>query len=252
MKICILGNSIGFRIRPPRKNYQELTYSEILESHGYNVRNVSKSAIMLNEAFTFLEEDVITFFPDIIIIHYGVVEVSSRRTFRWANNEAIINYYTNRFFSRSFNFTTPCSLIYLFLLRVFNSCIRHVAAVFNFQWQWLSTKRFLIVLQSVLEILIKETNASVIVIGVTPCSNRIENILRGSRKNIMEINSGMKAVCEQFLCRVKYLDPDSFVQENNIDNLVPDGIHFSAEGHRYLAEKLLYLIESIHISQPKK
>ena len=251
MKICILGNSVGFRIRPARNNIQETTYSEIIESHGHNVRNVSKSAIMINEAFAYLEEDVITFFPDAVILHYGIVEVSCRRTFRWTNNKAIVNYYTNRLFARSFTFSSIQRSIYNFFLRAFNWSTRNLSTLFSLQWQWLPTPRFLTVLKSMLQLITKETNAVIVVIGVTPSFNRAENLMKESHKNILEMNSGMKAICEQFPCRVKYLDPDSFVRDSNIDDLVPDGIHFSAEGHRQLAEKLMSLIESMHAS-PRK
>jgi hypothetical protein len=244
MKICILGNSVGFRIRPPRISLGELTYSEILEHNGHNVRNVSKSAIMINEAFAFLEEDLITFFPDVVILHFGIVEASARRTFRWANNQTIINYYTNRVFSRPFNFSTVCNSARHVLFRAFNSCTRRIAALLGFQWQWLSTKRFLIVLRSMLEIIIKETNANIIVVGVTPCSDRVENILKGSRNNINEINEGMGALCKQFDARVNYLDPGCLLQEQSIDELVSDGIHFTAEGHQQLAKKLMQIIKN--------
>lgn len=251
MKICILGNSVGFRIRPPRNTIREMTYSEILESHGHQVRNVSKSAIMLNEAFAYLEEDVITFFPDIVILHYGIVEVSYRRTFRWTNNKTIVNYYTNRFFARAFTFRTASNTIVHFFFRALNSVIRSLATLLGLQWQWLSTPRFLMVLQAVLELISKDTKAVIIVIGVTPCSERMENILKGSRKNIAQVNADMRAICDLFPSRVKYLDPGSFVRERNIDDLVPDGIHFSAEGHRQVAEKLLHLIENVSSGQPK-
>lgn len=242
MKICILGNSVGFRIRPVRSNPRDMTYSEILELHGHQVRNVCRSAVMLNEAFAYLEEDVITFFPDIVILHYGIVEVAYRKTFRWANNQTIVNYYTNRCFARPYSYRTTCSRVRHVLFRAVNSTTRKLATLLGVQWQWLSTNRFLLVLQSVLELITKETRSIVIVIGVTPCTDRIENMLKGTRKNIVEVNAGIKTVCEHYSGRVQYLDPRTFIQESNIDEFIPDGIHFSAAGHKALAEELLRII----------
>ena len=84
----------------------------------------------------------------------------------------------------------------------------------------------------------KETNSDIIVIGITPCSNHVENILKGSLDKITEASLGIKAICEQISCRVRYLDVGSFINENDMNYLVPDGIHFSAEGHRKLVSRL--------------
>jgi hypothetical protein len=245
MKICIFGNSVGFRIRPPRRDCQDLTYSEILESSGHRIRNVSKAAVMINEAFTFLEEEVITFFPDLVIIHFGIVEICYRRTFRWANNQAIENYYMNRFFRRPYVFNTPMRRVFQFTLRAFNSCTRLVSSLLGLRWQWLSTKQFLLALRSVVEVILKETKARIIIIGITPCSDRVEYLLKGSRSRIIEANLGMKEICEQFSDRMKYLDPESFIHQQNMADLVPDGIHFSAEGHRQLVSEINTLIERL-------
>jgi len=120
MKICVLGNSVGLRIRPPRSDRSEMTYAEALESKGYLVRNLSRAGVMLNEAFAFLEEELITFFPDAVILHFGVVEVCYRQTFRWPNNQAIENYYMNRIINRPNRFNTPFRTAYRYGLRAFN------------------------------------------------------------------------------------------------------------------------------------
>lgn len=245
MKICILGNSVGFRIRPARNDGREMSYSEILEARGHRVRNVSKSAIMINEAFAYLEEDVLTFFPDVVILHYGIVEASNRRTFRWTNNKAIVNYYTNRLFARSFTFDSlPNRVCHLFL-RAFNAGTRRLSTRLGIQWQWLPTPRFLVVLKAMLEQIVKETHAVILVIGVTPCINRDDNLTQGSLENILHLNERMKAVCEQYPSRVRYLDPGSFLRECDMDALVPDAVHFSAEGHRQLAGAVLHLLEEL-------
>jgi len=222
-----------------------MTYSEILELHGHLVRNVCRSASMLNEAFAYLEEDVLTFFPDVVILHYGIVEATNRRTFRWTNNRAIVNYYTNRLFARTFTFDTlPNRVCHLFF-RAFNSGMRRLATRLGVQWQWLPTPRFLVVLKAILEQIMKETHAVIIVIGVAPCFDHDDNMTQSTLKNILHLNEGMRAVCAQYPNRVRYLDPGSFVRECDMSALVPDAVHFSAEGHRRLADAVLHLLEEV-------
>jgi hypothetical protein len=200
---------------------------------------------MLNEAFGLLEEDVITFFPNLVIMHFGIVEVSARRTIRPVNNKTIVNYYTNRYFYRPFTFPQSPYSFFVFLSRAVNSLVRRFASIFGLKWQWLSTKRFLMVMRSMLETIIKETNAHIIVIGVSPCSERVESILDGTRENIGKMNKGMEDLCKELGDRIHYLDPSDFMMDRCIEELVPDGIHFSAEGHRLLADKLLQLMHDI-------
>jgi lysophospholipase L1-like esterase len=226
-------------------NPEDMTYSELLESRGYAVKNISKAGAMLNEVFAFIEEDVISYYPDLVIVNFGIVEVSYRRTLRWFNNQAIENYYLNRVFARPYVFKTPLAVIYNFLLRSLNYATRSVASLLGFRWQWLSTKRFLAVLEAMIRVILKETNSHVIVIGINPCSDRVESILRGSSEKIKEANTRIKLLCEDLGQRTRFLSPDSFINEDNINALVPDGIHYSAQGHQALFQRIVQQIDCL-------
>jgi lysophospholipase L1-like esterase len=113
-----------------------------------------------------------------------------------------------------------------------------VAGRFDLKWQWLSTERFIEVLSAVVQVVQKETGAAVIVVGITPCSERVERQLKGSGEAIREANERMLRLCARMGPRVSYLDPGSFLTPDNYEAMVPDGIHFSSEGHRQLLLQL--------------
>ncbi len=48
MKIRVVGNSVGIKIRPPRAGADDLTYSEIVARAGYEVTNVSMAGVLLS------------------------------------------------------------------------------------------------------------------------------------------------------------------------------------------------------------
>lgn len=238
MKICILGNSVGLRMRPPRANRTEVTYAEALERSGHCVRNFSRAGVMLNEVFRGLEEEAIAFFPDAVILHFGIVEISRRRTFRRPNNQAIHNYYMNRILDLPYRFHTPVQVARRFAWRAVNSATRRLAGLCGISWPWLPIDRFLEVLGATVQVLLKETGASVVVIGITPCSDRIEKHLRGTREDVNAANDRLQALCRHHGPRVAFLDPRLFIDDGNVELLVPDGIHFSAAGHRMVHQEI--------------
>jgi lysophospholipase L1-like esterase len=242
-RVCILGNSVGLRIRPPRESPAELTYAEILEQKGYAVRNLSRAGVMISEAFALLDDEVISHFPDVVIVQFGVVEVCSRQTFRALNNLAISNYYLNGVFRRNFEFPTLFGSARKYVFRAANALTRRFASFFDFSWQWLTPRKFLLVLEAIIERITKETAARVIVLGVNPCSDRIERLLGSSQAKIHQLNQEMKAFCEQ-RSRVQFLNPETIFNAAELDALVPDGVHLSARGHRLLAEELCRTLDS--------
>lgn len=238
MKICILGNSVGFKIRPPRNGPGEVTYSEILEKAGHNVRNVSRAGVTLGEAFGLLDEDVLTFFPDVVIVHHGVVEVCQRRTVRSWNNAAIPNVYLNSVFRRRHQFNDAGFKIANVFWRSLNWATRVVAAAIGLKWQWQAPRLFVETLKATCHLILKETSASILVLGITPCSSRVQRILPGSAEAIVETNRLLRQLCEELGPRVRFVETETWMSEADLPRLSPDGIHFSAEGHSVMAQKI--------------
>jgi hypothetical protein len=232
-------------MRPPRAAAEELTYSEIIERAGHDVRNVSKAGVTLQEAFGLLDDEAVTVFPEVVIIHHGVVEVCYRRTVRRWNNAGIPNVYLNRAFKRRYEFKDGAFRLENFFWRAVNWATRIFATALGVKWQWQKPERFVEVLTRTCELILKETAAVVLVVGITPCSTRVERILPGSASEILRTNELMQAACAKMGERTRFVDLRSMCPEEALPQLAPDGIHFSAAGHRLLAERLLSEIAAL-------
>ncbi len=61
---------------------------------------------------------------------------------------------------------------------------------------------------------------------------------------IARVNGELRACAARLGGRVEFLDVASLLAAAGDVDLVPDGIHFSADGHRRVAASLLRIIES--------
>ncbi len=242
LRVVILGNSVALRVRPPRATADEGTYAEWLRRLGYDVRVVARAGVVAGEMFRTLEDDVVTAFPDRVILNLGVVEVCTRRTVRWLNNRPIRNYYLNAVLGTPFVFPSRASRVMDLAWRLVNGLTRRGAALAGLEWQWLPLPRFRQVLSSLIEVLLKETGAGIVVLGINPTSPRINERLPGSPEAIAKANAVLEALCGELGPRVRFLAPTACFGDLPLELAVPDGIHFSAGAHRRVAERLAALL----------
>jgi hypothetical protein len=245
LRIVVLGNSVALRIRPPRAGANERTYAEWLADRGYQVHVVAQAGVILTEAIATLDDDAVSRFPDCVILNHGVVESCLRYNVRWINNQCIRNYYLNGVFSRPYVPDSAASRLRLLFWRALNGGIRRAAALTGIRWRWTSRAEFVLALEHAIAVLLKETGAHVIVLGINPTTLRVERQLPGSQRELAETNAAMGTLCERLGSRVSYVEPASYLEAGSIDVLVPDGIHFSAEGHRRTADALHRLLEQL-------
>ena len=235
---------MGFKIRPPRTTPEERTYSEILEAAGHRVRNVSKAGVTLREAFGLLDDEVLTFFPDVVILNHGVVEVCYRRNFRSTNNTAISNVYLNPIFRRQYEFVSSSGFKAINIAcRALNWSIRTSAKTLGLKWPWMRKELFMEVVKATCELIRKETNAHIFILGITPCSARVERLLSGSSTQIAATNQLLRNYCSNAGPRIRFIDVERFIIEADLPKVAPDGVHFSAAGHRLVAHHLLRAVE---------
>lgn len=239
MKICIFGNSVGLKMRPERTGKGQKTYGEILENRGHFVRNVCKAGVMINEVFAFLDDEVLCFFPDVVIINFGIVEVCQRNTIRALNNSTILNYYRNTIFRRSYSFQSGLVQCILKALKKIQTIL---ASLLHLRWQWFDENKFIEVLTDSIKIIQRETAAHVIILGCSPCDDRVSRLLPGSNEAIQSVNDRMSQIAHSSSGHIQFIDPAIFLHQKKLAELVPDGIHFSSEGHRLVAEKIASLL----------
>lgn len=222
-KIVCFGNSVGIRIRPndgKGENYMDLLRNE--ESNF--VENFCFSGNMIG-AVSRNTDKILQKQADVIILQYGVVELSSRSTTRRTYD--YLNYKTKM--SRFGKFIQTAGLF-------IESKLRRPLVFLRFKRSWYHPDRFIAELHQTISSLTKESSATVICLGVNTPSDRVEKHLPGTKKRIGQIHSRMNAICDQF-------DTCHFIDVQDIDpSFIPDGIHYSVDGHQEIHKRILDVI----------
>ena len=229
IKITIIGNSVAMRVRPPQAFPDNLNYGQILEkklsdtfpSTISNVENLSLHRALVQDVLNNIDT-YIQSFPDYFIINLGVVDACCREIPLWYSNR--INDQKHTLMSKFF----LCPLYYNFIKK-------HRPAFVKLRGyrQWGNLGEFKAKYIKLLDSIIKETNAKIITLSISPPTTRIEKELPGSRKNITAYNHIIKQLT--FERHQQFIDLDGLNPEKHC----PDGIHFSLEGHDLVAS-LLY------------
>ena len=224
-KIVCFGNSVGVRIRP--NNGQCENYGYLLAEQGeFTVENYCFSGNMIGSV-SCNTDLIIQKAADVIILQFGVVELSSRSTSRRLYD--YLNYTAKRSITGHF-----IQSVGLYL----ESKLRRVLVYSRFKSSWYRSSRFLSEYERTIKSLELNSSATIICIGVNQPSIRIDENLPGTGNRIQSIHSEMQAICEKYKSShyVSVLDIAS--------ELIPDGIHYSAEGHREIYKRILNVINN--------
>jgi hypothetical protein len=236
--MCVIGNSVGLKMRPPRSTPDEMTYVEHLRSAGWDVRNFSRAGVEIRDAFATFDDDVLALFPEAVVFNFGIVEVSRRRFPKavWYGARSY-DVFLNRVAGRPH----PGSVLrrrfqrypWYIMAQIFNA----IGTITGFSWAWTSPSQLAEIHRDMLRLLFKETAARAVVLGINTCSERVEKALPGTRASIGVANNLLREVSASF-DRCKFLDPVELMQDLDSDQFIPDGVHFSAEAHRRVGQQI--------------
>ncbi|MFK7785479.1 MAG: hypothetical protein AB8B56_10200 [Crocinitomicaceae bacterium] len=222
-KIVCFGNSVGIRIRPndgEGENYMDL----LRKDESFFVENFCFSGNMIG-AVSRNTDKILQKQADVIILQYGVVELSSRSTSRRMYD--YLHYKTKM--TRSGKFVQT---IGLFL----ESKLRKPLVLLRFKRSWYHPERFIFELNQTISSLTKDSSATIICLGINTPSDRVEKHLPGTKKRIAQVHAKMSAICDEF-------DQSHFVGVHDLDPaFVPDGIHYNFEGHSEIHKRILEII----------
>ena len=232
MKITIIGNSVAMRVRPPLNYPENINYTRHLEKilrerieKDTHVQNLSLGGLTIKEVFPQMDEYIRTF-PDFYILNLGVVDSCTRDIPYWLFK--IIYGNKQDLFHRVIG-----KLYYSAILKK----IRPFLVILRGKRSWISEKKYKRMFCTLIEILIKETNAKIIVLPINLADERVEKQLPGSRSNHIKFNNIMNEACQNE--RIQYVNFSEF----NSNEYYPDGIHFSGRGHKKIAEKTFEIIK---------
>lgn len=238
MKISILGNSASLIMRPPRQKNDEKTYVEILEKEmKYNVCHAGKRGAIISDAYNYLEDEVIRFYPDVVIIHFGIVEAVPRLRNRFIYMHSNRNEYKNSIFLSKYKLNIYEQFFDYGLVAV-SKVFEAIRKIIGKYIYWLSPEDYSYVLEEYILEIKKELGAKIILIGLGKAGEVIEKKCPGTDANILKYNEVMKKQSKKFP-NVYFLD---LYNDDKFIGCIPDGSHFNNKGHRMIANKIKLLL----------
>ncbi|MDP4289991.1 MAG: SGNH/GDSL hydrolase family protein [Bacteroidota bacterium] len=227
-KVVIIGNSVALRIRPPRQNENEISYAEILEEKLPDTliinRALSDKVMPYQTAWV---DELIGYHANCYILNYGIIDACTRSVPYWMWNFIYNDNPHHGVFRK----------LIRYIFTFFEKKFRRGLTVIRGKRAWANRAAFAYKYEKILRLLQKDTSAQLICIGINRPSARIERSLPGSVRNVQRYNE----VIRQLANKYNFVYVETFYDFD--ESLIPDGIHFNAEGHRKLAGMLLDIIK---------
>lgn len=227
-KILILGDSTVQWIRPYRID-KDCTYSEFLQKE-YFIEIVSKPGMTSKDALSLFWNDLAGKFYDLIIISIGINDLTPRCYPQWLwkiNNDILVC-------------NSKIEKIINFFYRIFTySKLQTLCSKLNISKPWISKNSFKKNILKLEEIILKESNSKIVFLSLPMVSKRVTDILPSIEKNIIEYKEVLKDLKND---RTIILDVDRLFRDDT-EKYNPEGIHYSADGHKKVFQELIKIIE---------
>lgn len=232
-RITIIGSSVALRVRPPSENrILNLNYGELME-RNLNSESQELTCIVnnlgLSRAITAdvlrMKDQISRVRSDYIILNIGAVDAPTREIPLWFSD--VIFQRNGKYIHPVFNF------IYLYLIKGF---LRRPLVYLRLKTSWTSRKKFKRDIDKILKLLLRETSAQIIVLGINKGNDRIKSNLPGSLKKYIVYDNILKEASKKWNC--KFVD----VEDLNSPEHFPDGVHYNNEGHKVVSDRICRLM----------
>ena len=234
--ICILGNSVSLLVWPKRNTPNDRTYGEHLRAMGWHVKSASRQGVMISDTCLYLEDDVLNNAPDYLILQFGVVESTYRARPRFLHKQFSNNNWRNNIVRIPYR--GPSKRAFVSLLNKAYQQIEKALFASGIRWRYLSPRHFRDALEQTVAACKKNSGVKgYILVGISPINERLEQIAPGTRQSTAEYDEIMRAYAES-TPHVSFISLFEVFQNESLKEVVPDGIHLSALGHKLLAKEL--------------
>lgn len=229
-RVCVLGSSISMLVRPDGSGdpYPRVL-ERILNCAGddlWLIENQSEIAATVDSISTHLATRIVAAQPDVTILHYGHVEAirrpHSKRMWLW----------THLYVPGM----TPRARKVRIIGRWYAAARRRLGLT----QQWVPLSRFHHALSEGIEYLQRNTSKTIILIEANPWNESIEAYGPGTNGQIEKYNAAMREIATSHGIELLELSELSAADpfHRPVQDFIPDGTHFSGEGHRLLAQVL--------------
>jgi lysophospholipase L1-like esterase len=222
--VVIVGSSVSLYVRPPRATRDQGTYVELLAralGPAYRIDNIARVSYDIRDALHGFHKQLLPIAPDVVVLHLGV-------------NESVSRFLPRRLWRVVYGggdrVTSPGLVRRAMML--LDAAMRPVMTRF-LPRAWFGAHEFERLTDEFLVNVRKEFAARIVVVGITRPSDRVEKQLRGSISRVRDFNAALARSAAA--AGATFIDVDAIADR---DDLHPDGIHFSAAGHAWLAERL--------------
>lgn len=229
-KIVIVGNSVALRNRPHNnltsKNYGQILENTLNEGKENEIIQVNNLAFTRATVYDLhkVYPQIINSYGDLYIINIGSSDAATREIPRWFAD---------------FLFSNKRSLLVkamkAFHLYAIKPNIRFLVKLRG-KRAWTSARVFKQEYRKLIYEIQHNTNGKVVCVSINLPSDRIEKQIPGTYKNYQKFNKIIEALCVEK--EAIYLNLDDLKAEEHF----PDGIHFSEQGNKVLAKRLLEVI----------
>lgn len=204
-----------------------LTYPEMIRNqYSESVVNIDAYGGRLLQSITNNPDVLLSQFHDVIVLNFGIVDLSSRPIRR--------NLYNWLYYKQP---RTVIGKISKDSIRKFTGWFHKPLLFFRFKRAWVNKKIFVTSLVTLVETIQNKSNSKVIVLGVNQPGKRIESILPGTTKKVEYANKEIKEKMK--LMNIDFIDTFDLIEEENM----PDGIHFNQAGHKIIFEKIHQILD---------
>lgn len=232
MEIMFLGNSVVQQIRPYRNNREIKNYVHQFKKYSkesYEIVNLSQAYWTIDDLKkeTFLRGQ--RYDPDVVVINIGVNDAFTRGMPKlfWK----ILNSYSN-------------SGILIKFRAIINKYVQYIQPFVikcGLYTTWTNEKRFEKSYLELVRFLKKEFSCRIIVLNIPKTTQRLERLLPYSNKKIINYNSIINKIVNEE--NLQLININNLVSEN--ESIFPEGVHYSAEMHDYVADELLQIIKNV-------
>ena len=242
LKVTVLGNSTAVWVAPERTSRGDGTYGEHLESvlaqRGLpcQVTNLARWNELLPKALCRFDAAVRSDTPDVVVLHYGAAEA-----FPGVLPLRVHDYLHTWHVHAGFGRTRARNALRKLLWKRLRTWQTQAARVVGPRTHHVGPERFRAELTQVLRNVHRDQRALTVVMGIPRPTTELCAAVPGIAERFARFNDVMRQTCEAAAPGSAY-----FVDLLDLDDapeVVPDGLHVSAQAHAVLGLRLADVIE---------